>query len=112
MDSKKHASRGFTLVELLVVIGIIAALAAVVIPNVSQFVGSGDAAADTREWTSVQSMMDVYMADTGLAPAIQAATFDMTTSNPVMYPGYMRIATTKCSYSWVVSGAVTQVACP
>ena len=45
--------------------------------------------------SQVQSMMDVYMADTGLAPGIQAATFDMTTSNPVMYPGYMRIATTK-----------------
>ena len=112
MTSITGKNRGFTLVELMVVIGIIAALAAVVIPNVSQFSGSGDAAADQHELGQVQSAMDVYMVDTGLAPGVQAATSDMATSNPAMYPGYVRIPTTKCTYSWVVSGAVTQVACP
>ena len=114
MTTKTRKDRGFTLVELLVVIGIIAALAAVVIPNVSQFVGRGDAAANTTEAQTVQAAVDLLMADTGaVAIAAQAiATSNMLTSTPQLSPAYIRTQTTKCTYTWDTAGIVLQVACP
>ena len=107
------SQRGFTLVELLVVIGIIGALAAVVIPNVSRFAGSGDTAANSTEVQTVQAAIDLYMADTAsIAVAIQLATNNMTTSDPVLSPSYLRQTTTRCSYAWDAAGIVTQSACP
>lgn len=107
------SQRGFTLVELLVVIGIIGALAAVVIPNVSRFAGSGDTTADSTEIQTVQAAVDLYMADTGAtAVPVQAATNDMTATTPVLNPDYLRQATTRCSYAWDATGVVTQSACP
>jgi len=107
------SQRGFTLVELLVVIGIIGALAAVVIPNVSRFAGSGDTAANETEVQTIQAAIDLYMADTGSTTvAVQLATNDMSASTPALSPSYVRQATTRCSYAWDAAGIVAQSACP
>ena len=106
--------KGFTLVELLVVIGIIAALAAVVIPNVARFVGSGEAEANNTEEQTVQASMDLFMADTAATSvtANAVATGDFSASTPQLFPDYLRQNPTKCTYTWLTTGATTQVACP
>lgn len=62
----RKSESGFTLVELLVVVGIIVALAAVIIPNVARFTGKGTEGAYTAEAENVQTAFDTLMADAGV----------------------------------------------
>ena len=101
--------------ELLVVIGIIGALASVAIPVVGRFMGSSDATANVGELINVQSAMDTYMADTSVnvvtANAVATSLFSAPV-DPPLSPDYLRSATTKCQYTWAADGQVTQGPCP
>ena len=55
--------KGFTLIEMIVVVGIIAVLAAVIIPNIGKFIGSGESGAKDAEQESVITAMNAMMAD-------------------------------------------------
>lgn len=68
----RKSETGFTLVELLVVVGIIVALAAVIIPNVARFTSKGAEGAYEAEAQNVQTAFDTLMADAGIG-AIDAS---------------------------------------
>ncbi len=55
--------KGFTLIEMIVVVGIIAVLAAVIVPNIGKFIGSGEQGAKDAEYESVQTALNAMMAD-------------------------------------------------
>ena len=111
---KGSGEQGFTLVELLIVLAILAVLVAVVLPNFTGLLGGSQTTAASAEKTIVQTAVDAKMAATGLATttAITTATTDMSTTAGGfgLYPTYMRGSTTKGTYTCDTTGKVTQVA--
>ena len=66
----RYGEKGFTLIELLVVIAILGVLAAVVVPNVSRFMGKGKEEAAQTELHNIQTALTAMMADQ--APVLTA----------------------------------------
>jgi type IV pilus assembly protein PilE len=66
---KKNVRRGFTLPEILVTVTVIAVLAAVVVPAVTQYVTKGDAPASSSDIAQVRNAITGYIADTRHYPA-------------------------------------------
>lgn len=68
----QKGEEGFTLLELLVVLGIIALLAALVAPQVLRYMSDARASAASAQLKNLQTAIELYFLDTGTYPANEA----------------------------------------
>ncbi len=119
----RQGEKGFTLIEMLVVVAMLGFLAVVAVPNVSKFIGRGQTESYETELHNVQTAVTAMLADstTHLLVPVTEATGDMssvmTTDNttPVLYLNdYMTgldaagNVKTGCTYKFAAQGTVTQ----
>lgn len=108
--------KGFTLIEMLVVVGIIVALAAIIVPLVISFAGSGEDAAQKGEVETVQTAIQSLMVDNDLS-SITASTAGVGGEKinstgtqfhaSITMQAYMDQAATQYCYRWGTDGRVT-----
>jgi prepilin-type N-terminal cleavage/methylation domain-containing protein len=91
MQMPKRGEKGFTLIELLIVVAILGVLAAVVIPNVSRFIGRGQTEASATELSNIQAAVTAMMTDNNLKTLPNAVA--VATSNMSAFPD----ATSACT---------------
>jgi len=109
-----RGERGFTLVELLVIVSIVVALAGAAVPSVAGFSGKGEVGAMAEEINSVQSAMDIMMIENKViavntSPATSQNSWKTFPNGPSVasLDNYLKAEDTEYFYCWDTSGLVT-----
>ena len=76
----RYGQKGFTLIELLVVIGILGAIAAIVVPNVGQFIGRGKEESYATELHNIETAVMAMLVDDANSELDDPLPIDPTTN--------------------------------
>ena len=119
LEGLRNSESGFTLIEMLIVLGIIVALAAAVVPQLGLFSGSGEAGGKDAELSGMKTALQTAMVDAGVSSVtansgvggvLGPAQNDFS-ATPVEIPGglgkYLDANVTTFFYCYNTSGRVT-----
>ncbi len=93
ISKRSMNEQGFTLVELLVVLGIIALLATMVAPQVIRYLSSARSETASVQLKNIESALELYYLDTGKYPEQLAALVEAPTSSTDWRGPYLKKAT-------------------
>ena len=102
MKGMQSGEKGFTIIELLIVIAILGIIAAVVIPNIGGFMTSGQLAAANSEAENVKTASLAFCSEYGVWP--------VTTANltPTFISGGLKATYTfDADYGWILNATPT-----
>jgi prepilin-type N-terminal cleavage/methylation domain-containing protein len=99
MKMLHRGEKGFTLIELLIVVAILGIIAAVVIPNISGFMITGELSAANSEAEQVKTAALGYFGEYGVWPD------DSDQLSPDYISGDMKATYTIDDYGWLVGAS-------
>ena len=108
---------GLTLFELLIVVAILAALLAIIVPNLGSLSGRGKSGVAKIEQETVQNALDAMMTDenlnsvtarSGNSSQVWSALPTNTAGTPIPLTSYLKSATTTYYYCWDGGGDITR----
>lgn len=116
MKQFRYGEKGFTLVELLIVIAILGVLTAVAVPNVGRFMGRGEVESANTEYSTLQTAVMAIVADAGRSDVAVATGITSGSSISVGGTAYALsdyvTGTIKGTYSIDTDGVITGTSYP
>ncbi|MBE5925817.1 MAG: type II secretion system protein [Lachnospiraceae bacterium] len=107
---KKTNNKGFSLIELIIVIAIMAVLVAIIAPNLTKYLGSSKTSADTKNLDEIQSTLNTCITDYEMSNSTLIANGASTTVTAKWTSGGLT-STGFTSLDAIINGAIDATKC-
>ena len=109
---KKTNNKGFSLIELIIVIAIMAELVAIIAPNLTKYLGSSKTSADTKNLDEIQSTLNTCITDYEMSNSTLVTTTGSAGALTVTWGSSgSSLSTANASFKAIVDSAIDATKC-